>query len=116
MAPGGDFTRYWAFEDPWSRSAARPSINFAGQAATASSPDQHFATSVPACISKSSPILDDHYGYDGRVLASPPRSAWADDGRMRDAIHDGRQMPDKAAPGISPAMTLTARTLGGGAA
>jgi hypothetical protein len=36
-------------------------------AATTSSPDQHFATSVPACVSKSSPILDNHYGYDDRV-------------------------------------------------
>ena len=25
-----------------------------------------YATSLPACISKSSPILDPHYGYDDR--------------------------------------------------
>lgn len=43
------------------------SLAAGASAASASSPDQHFATSVPACISKSSPILDNHYGYDDRV-------------------------------------------------
>jgi hypothetical protein len=43
------------------------SLAASAAAATASSPDQHLATSVPACISKSSPILDNHYGYDDRV-------------------------------------------------
>jgi hypothetical protein len=27
----------------------------------------HFATALPTCFSKTSPILDSHYGYDDRT-------------------------------------------------
>jgi len=27
----------------------------------------HYATALPACFSRSSPILDNHYGYDDRI-------------------------------------------------
>ena len=43
------------------------SMAFGAGLAGASTPAPHFATSVPACISKSSPILDNHYGYDDRT-------------------------------------------------
>jgi hypothetical protein len=43
------------------------SITFGAGSASASTPAPHFAISVPACISKSSPILDNHYGYDDRT-------------------------------------------------
>ena len=42
------------------------SMTFGAGLANASTPTPHLATSVPACISKSSPILDNHYGYDDR--------------------------------------------------
>jgi len=38
----------------------------AGAPAGAAQELSHYATSLPMCLSKSSPILDSHYGYDDR--------------------------------------------------
>lgn len=43
-------------------------VGFGGMPANAAH-EPHFATGLPACYSKSSPILDSHYGYDDRNCA-----------------------------------------------
>jgi hypothetical protein len=55
-------------------------------AANAAASPPNYATSVPACISKSSPILDDHYGYDDRTCPTTMiegRAASAENGSTR---------------------------------
>jgi hypothetical protein len=62
------------------------SITLGAGLAGASTPAPHFATSVPACISKSSPILDNHYGYDDRICPTTMiegRAASVDTGSSR---------------------------------
>jgi hypothetical protein len=62
------------------------SVALGAGAASAATAEQHFATSVPVCISKSSPILDNHYGYDDRVCPTKMiegRAASMDDGSVR---------------------------------
>ena len=43
----------------------------AGGPASAAAGLPHYATSMPMCLSKSSPILDPHYGYDDRRCLQP---------------------------------------------
>ena len=61
-------------------------MTFGAGLAGASTPAPHFATSVPVCISKSSPILDNHYGYDDRTCPTKMiegRAASLDSGSAR---------------------------------
>jgi hypothetical protein len=61
-------------------------MTFGAELAGASTPAPHFATSVPVCISKSSPILDNHYGYDDRTCPTKMiegRAASLDSGSAR---------------------------------
>ena len=41
----------------------------AGASASAQSTQPSYATTLPACYSKTSPILDPHYGYDDRTCS-----------------------------------------------
>jgi hypothetical protein len=45
-------------------------ISAFGANASSLASDAHFATALPACYSKTSPILDSHYGYDDRACAN----------------------------------------------
>jgi hypothetical protein len=60
-------------------------VGAAGLADASSDASPHYATGVSACLSKSSPILDDHYGYDDRVCPkmTEGRAGYVDEGSSR---------------------------------
>jgi hypothetical protein len=79
-------------------------------AASAAQPSRpSYATSLPACVSKSSPILDLHYGYDDRrcsqELIEGRAAAEGDASRLSAETHYATSLPpcvSAASPILDP--------------